>query len=330
MEVLNDIISKIDLCSTNIDGSRGSFDSLTIHDIYRIAEPKIEEICHEYNLTNFSLPKVSGYNSLVIYADGIIEDKIYKYAIKIYIFEKNDLEIINKLQKIVSNNYISPKLYNDYIIDYNSNNFIIKINVSERVILLSDFEWKSVNKIKNTIITLIEKTVKLHYLGFVHNDIKCDNIGVDTEGNTFLFDFDNFSKITKSSCLKIHSTSICHPPNILIDSSIKIGLGNSMIDLFSICCIILGSIIGIQSWYFTDAQLYEKKFQIIHFKRHKIYDVIQRKIHRKYNKLCLSQFWFSLINFFHLVFQKNTKITNRKAFIRRAKKLIIRMKTDLQ
>lgn len=330
MEALSDIISKIDLKKTNIDGSRNSFDNLTIHDIYKIAETKIKEMCLEYNMTNFSLPKISGYNSLVIYADSAVENKIYKYAIKIHIFEKNDIEILNTIHKLVSENNISPKLYYDYIIDYNSKNFIVKINVSERVMLLYNFDWTSINQIKNTIITLIEKTVKLHSFGFVHNDIKYDNIGIDTEGNTFLFDFDNFSKITKSSCLKINSTSVCHPPDILINFSIKIGLGNSIIDLFSICCVILGNIIEINSWQFTNTQLYEKDFQIKHFKRNKIHDIIQRKIHRNYNKLCISQFWFSLINFFHLVFQKNTKITNKQTFIRRAKKLIIRMKTDLQ
>ncbi len=330
MEYIRELVRNIDLNKTNLNGSKFSFDNLTLHDIYEIAEPKIEEMCLNYNMTNFSLPKINGYNSIVIYADSNMEDKIYKYAIKIYIFEKNDLEILNTIHKIVTENNISPKIYYDYNIDYNSKNFFVKINVSERVILYSDFEWKTIKQIKNTIITLIEKTLKLHSLGFVHNDIKYENLGVDDEGNTFLFDFDNFSKITKSSCLKIHSTSICHPPDILIDSSIKIGLGNSMIDLFSICCVILGNILGIQSWYFTNAQLYEKKIQIIHFKRHNIHDVIQRKIHRKHNDLCISQFWFSLINFFHLVFQKNKKITNKQAFIRRAKKLIRRMKTDLE
>ena len=330
MESIRELVSKFDLKKTNIDGSNFSFDNLTLHDIYKIAEPKLEEICLGYNMTNFSLPIISGYNSLVLYTDSIIEDKIYKYAIKIYIFEKNDIEILNTIHKLISDNSISPKIYFNYIVDYNSPNFIVKINVSERVIPYSDFEWKSVNQIKNTIITLIEKTLKLHSLGFVHNDIKYENLGVDADGNTFLFDFDNFSKITKSSCSTKHSTSICHPPDILIESSIKIGLGNSMIDLFSICCVILGNIIGIQSWYFTNLQLYEKKFQIIHFKRHKIHDVIQRKIHRKYYNLCISQFWFSLINFFHLVFQKNKSITNKQAFIRRAKKLIRRMNSDLE
>jgi serine/threonine protein kinase len=329
MESIRELVRKINLKKTNLNGSKYSFDNLTIYDIYEIAEPKIKKMCLENNMTNFSLPKISGYNSLVIYADSIIDDKMYKYAIKIYIFEKNDIEILNTIHKLISDNNISPKIYFNYIVDYNSPNFIVKINVSERVILYSDFEWQTINQIKNTIITLIEKTLKLHSLGFVHNDIKYENLGIDAEGNTFLFDFDNFSKITKSSCLKIHSTSICHPPDILINSSIKIGLGNSMIDLFSICCVILGNIIGINSWYFTDTQLYEKNFQITNFKRKKIHDVIQLKIYRKYNDFCLSQFWFSLINFFHLVFQKNIKITNKQAFVRRAKKLIKRMKTDL-
>ena len=100
--------------------------------------------------------------------------------------------------------------------------------------------------------------------------------------------------------------------------------------MFSICIIILGDIIRINSWQFNNAQLYEKNFQITQFKRHKIHDVIQRKIYNNYKNLCLSQFWFSLINFFHLVFQKNTKITNKQAFIRRAQKLITRMKTDME
>jgi len=41
--------------------------------------------------------------------------------------------------------------------------------------------------------------------------------------------------------------------------------------------------------------------------------------------LCLSQFWFSLVNFFHLVFQKNRQIKNKKAFNRRLKKLVERI-----
>jgi serine/threonine protein kinase len=330
METISELISNIDLKKTNIDGSRDSFDYLTIHDVYKIAGPKIEEMCLVYNMTNFSLPNISGYNSLVIYADSIIENKIYKYAIKIHIFEKNNIEILNTIYKLVSDNNISPKIYYDYIIDYNSKNYIVKINVSERLILFSDFEWKSEKQMKNSIITLIEKTIKLHSFGFVHNDIKYENIGLDYEGNSFLFDFDNFSEITKSSCVKKLSSSVCHPPENLVSSSILHGLGNSIIDLFSICCIILGDIIGIHAWHFDRAQLYEKDYQITNFKRHKIHDIIQRNIHHNYTDRCLSKFWFSLINFFHLVFQKNTKITNKKTFIRRAKKLIIRMKTDLK
>ena len=330
MDTLREIISKIDTNKSNLNGTRESFDNLTIHDVYKIAETKIEEMCLEYNMNNFSLPKIKGYNSLVIYADSIIENKIYKYAIKIHVYDKDEIKTLDTVHQLVSENNISPKIYYNYNIDYNSKNFIINITVSERLILFSDFEWTTLNQIKNSIITLIEKTIKLHSLGYVHNDIKYENLGFDADGNTFLFDFDNFSKITKSSCLKIYSSSVCHPPDILIKSSISNGLGNRIIDLFSICIIILGDIIRINSWQFNNAQLYEKNFQITHFKRHKMHDVIQRKIYHTYKDLCLSQFWFSLINFFHLVFQKNTKITNKHAFIRRAQKLILRMKTDLE
>jgi serine/threonine protein kinase len=329
MEALSEIISKIDLCRTNIDGSRDSFDNLTIYDVYKIAEPKIKELSYEQNMTNFSLPKINGYNSLVIYADSNMKDKIYKYAIKIYIYNKSDIKTLDTLYKLINYNNISPKLYYDCTIDYNSKNFIIKINVSERLILFTDFEWTSINQIKNSIITLIEKTVKLHSLGFVHNDIKYENIGFDTDGNAFLFDFDNCSEITKLSCCKIYSSSVCFPPDILINSSISKGLGNRIIDLFSICSIILGDIIGIYFWHFDSAQLYDKEYQIKNFKRNIIYDFIKKKMFSYYKEPCISKFWFSLINFFHLVFQKNNKITNKQAFICRAKKLIKRMKTDL-
>ena len=128
METIRELISNFDLKKTNIDGSRDSFDYLTIQDVYKIAGPKIEEMCLEYNMTNLSLPNISGYNSLVIYADSIIEDKIYKYAIKIHILKKNDIEIFNTIHKLVSDNNISPKIYYDYIIDlmareFNNNGF---------------------------------------------------------------------------------------------------------------------------------------------------------------------------------------------------------------
>ncbi len=329
METLRDIINKIDTNKSNLDGSSEVFDNLTIHDIYDIAEPKIKEMFLEYNFNNFSLPKINGYNSLVIYADSIIENKLFKYAIKIQVYNKNDIQTLDTIHKLILENNISPKIYYNYNIDYNSNNFIVRITVSERLILFSDFEWISLNQVKNSIITLIEKTTKLHSLGYVHNDIKYENLGLDLDGNIFLFDFDNFSKISKSSCVKIYSSSVCHPPNILINFSISNGLGNCIIDLFSICIIILGDIVRINSWHFDNAQLYEKDFQIKYFKRHKMHEMIQKKIYQKYKDLCLSQFWFTLINFFHLVFQKNNRIKNKQAFIRRSKKLITRMKTDL-
>jgi nitrogen fixation-related uncharacterized protein len=106
-------------------------------------------------------------------------------------------------------------------------------------------------------------------------------------------------------------------------------LGNQIIDLFSICAIILGDIIGIIFWAFDNKQFYEKNQQLSNFKRNRIHDTINKKIYSKFKETCLSKFWFSLVNFFHLVFQKNNQIKNKRAFIRRAKKLIRRMKSDL-
>jgi hypothetical protein len=100
--------------------------------------------------------------------------------------------------------------------------------------------------------------------------------------------------------------------------------------LFSICIIILGDIIGINYWQFDNEQLNEKCYQVTHFKRHKTHDMMQRRMFRIFKELCISPFWYSLINFFHLVFQKNKKIANKHAFARRTRKLIMRMKTDLE
>jgi hypothetical protein len=322
METLKQIIPKISQIKTNFDGTSDSYNNITLLDMYKIAEPKIEEICEKYNITKFELPKISGSNSLVIYADS----NESKFAIKIFVICRSDLDKFDIIYKCISDNNISPKIYSDYTIETISKKFFVKIIVSERVILFSDFKWESLKQIKNSISSLIEKTLKLHSLGFVHNDIKYENLGMDQGGNIYLFDFDNFSKIKKSSCSKILSSTVCYPPDILVDASISIGLGNQIIDLFSICAIILGDIIGIYFWHFDNKQLYEKHCQVINFKRNNIYDTIQRMIHLRFKDLCLSQFWFSLVNFFHLVFQKNSQIKNKKAFNRREKKLIERMK----
>ena len=182
---------------------------------------------------------------------------------------------------------------------------------------------------KNSIVSLIEKTIKLHSLGYVHNDIKYENLGLDADGTIYLFDFDNFSEISKNSCSLDFSSTVCYPPVSLVDAGISIGLGNQIIDLFSICTIILGNIIGLNYWAFDNKQLYEKEFQISYFKRNRIFDTIHKKIYSKFKETSLSQFWFSLVNFLEIVFQKNPRIKNNRAFTRRAKKLVARMKSDL-
>jgi len=326
METLKEIISQIKYIKTNIDGTSDCCDYLTLQNLYNIAELKLAELCSKYEITKFELPKISGYNSLVIYADS----KNHKFAIKIYVSHKNNLAMIDTIYKHVSDNLISPKIYYDENIEYNSLRYVVKITVTERIILFLDFKWQSLEQKKNSIVSLIEKTLKLHSLGYVHNDIKYENLGLDSDGMIYLFDFDNFSEICKKSCSLDYSSSVCYPPKNLIDASIVIGLGNQIIDLFSICEIILGNIIGLYFWSFNNGQLYEKNIQVTNFKRNRIHNVIQRNIQSKFMDLCLSQFWFSLVNFFHLVFQKNKQIKNKQAFNRRAKKLVDRMKMDYE
>ncbi len=325
METLKEIIPELKYIQTNIDGSSDSCDYLTLQNLYNIAEPKLVELCSKYDITKFELPKISGYNSLVIYADSTN----HKFAIKIYVSHKKNLGMIDTINKHVSDNIISPKIYLDENIYYNSLRYVVRITVTERLILFSDFKWERLEQIKNSIVSLIEKTLKLHSLGYIHGDIKYENLGLDSDGTIYLFDFDNFSEICKKSCSLDYSSSVCHPPKNLIDASISNGLGNQIIDLFSISTIILGNIIGLYFWNFNNGQLYEKNIQVTNFKRNRIYNAIQRNIQSRFMDLCLSQFWFSLVNFFHIVFQKNRQIKNKQAFTRRAKKLVSRLNAYL-
>jgi hypothetical protein len=79
--------------------------------------------------------------------------------------------MIDTIYKYVSDNLISPKIYYDENIEYNSLRYVVKITVTERLILFSDFKWQSLEQKKNSIVSLIEKTLKLHSLGYIHGDI---------------------------------------------------------------------------------------------------------------------------------------------------------------
>lgn len=330
MQTLRQLVDRIDTNRSNLNGSCSSFDNLTIQDLFQCSEPKIYEIIERLNLYGFQIPEVMGNNSLVFYANSRMEDQDYKLAVKISVISKSDENIINSIHKMVSDNGISPKIFYDCVIDFDSRINIIKIIVSERVIPFSNFRWTSIIQKKKSIFSLIQKTLALHATGYVHNDLKYENLGLDEKGNIYIFDFDNFTEITKKSCSKKYSSSMCHPPDDLIGTSISRGLGNTIIDLFSIISIILGDIIGIRNWQFDNEQLFEKKYQISIFNRRKMHRLMQNIISKKYLTTCCSPFWYSLLNFIHLSLQKNSKIINKHAFNRRTRKLIMRMKTDLE
>jgi hypothetical protein len=329
MDKLKVLVSGINTRKSNLNGTKASFDNLTIHNVFDLSESKLTEISTKFSLSNFSLPQTMGYNSLVLYAESSSEEQNYRVAIKILVIEKNSVDTLDSIHKMVSDNGISPKIFFDCNIDFNSRNYVIKLIMSERVIPFDDFEWTSIIQMKKSILTLIDKTLLLHSMDYVHSDLKYENMGLNDEGEIYIFDYDNFTEISNSSCSKIYSSSVCHPPDNLISSSISHGLGNRIIDLFSIVTIILGDIIDINCWHFDNEQLSEKRFQITHFKRCNTHKMIQKIIDRKFSESCSTPFWYSLINFAHIVFQKNNKIINKHAFIRRSKKLIKRMKSDL-
>ena len=172
METLKEIIPKIKYIKTNIDGSSDSYDYLTLLDLYNIAEPKLGELCSKYDIINFELPKISGYNSLVIYADS----KNHKFAIKINVNYKKNLGMIDTIYKHVSENLISPKIYYDDNIEYNSAKYIVKITVTEKLILFSDFKWESLEQIKNSIEDQIDESIASPHLDGGHvalDDMEC-------------------------------------------------------------------------------------------------------------------------------------------------------------
>ena len=100
-----------------------SFANLTLQNLYNISEPKLAELCSKYDITKFVLPKISGYNSLVFYADS----KNHKFAIKIYVSHKKNLGMIDTINKHVSENLISPKIIIGMTCIFPNDGFVLNV-----------------------------------------------------------------------------------------------------------------------------------------------------------------------------------------------------------
>ena len=78
------------------------------------------------------------------------------------------------------------------------------------------------------------------------------NIGMKSNGETRLFDFDNHSNITKNKCETDLSSSICHPLLELRNAYIDKDMGNMIMDLFPLVSVSLGDFLDIKLWQFSN------------------------------------------------------------------------------
>lgn len=316
---------------SNFDGSCSSDNYMTLPKLYRLSKPALLRIGHKFNLTNFALPHCMGSNSLVIYANGLIVDKPQSVAIKISVQDRHfDNTELDRLQTLVSDLEIAPKIVYNTELEFGTSTYFIKIVVSHKVIPFDLFCWSDIKQMKTAAVTLLEKVLKLHTLGYVHNDIKRANFGLDSDGTVFLFDFDNFTKIKSYNCDVSLSTSTCHPPHFLRQEYIAKGLGSRAIDLFPVMSIILGDIFGVIFWKFNSEQFPEKIRSLVNFNRGKIYYWIQHNMSKQFLDYSYQKnpFWYSLTNLAHLFF-KEASILRRRQFLKRASLLVAIMKTNI-
>jgi hypothetical protein len=332
MEFELDSISKyLNTINSNFDGTCENLEFLTLLDLYNRSRPALLSIGSKFSLGNFSLPTEMGANSLVIYSGATVRGKKKNIAIKISLgFTHSNSNNLDYVLKLASDFKISPKILHQELVEFGSPDAKIKIVLSTQIIPFSSFKWSSVNQIKQATVSLIEKTLLLHSWGYVHNDLKYENFGMDKNGTVYLFDFDNYSQIKKLKCPLNLSSSVCHPPPALMNDYLEKKLGNRIIDLFSIVSIILGDFYGIKFWQFSKEQFQEKTKAVSNFNRGKIYYWIQHNLAKKFKGYAHEKnpFWYALTNFVHLIL-KEVATRSRRNFIIRANRLVERMKVSI-
>ncbi len=328
---LDEATKNLNTYISNLNYSDKYTGNLTLETVYKLAKPTLITIGSEYSLSNFRLPEEMGVNSIVLFADSLINGKSQEVAIKIFIQPKKFNRIMSRIRKLVSYNEISPTIIYDNIIDIGNKYIDLIIIMSLKVIPFTSFIWTSPTQMKRAVVSLIEKTMKLHTLGIIHNDLKYENFGLDQNGIVYLYDFDNCSEVENDSCFTYLSSSVCLPPPFLRLEYIRLGLRNRIIDLFSILSIILGNIFDITLWQFSCEEYLKKTEALSNFNRENILYSIHYNMTKKFTDYVeqKSSYWYSLTNFAHLIFLKS-KITKPRTFLRKAFKLIAIMKTNIE
>jgi len=327
---LDNLTNNLDTYSSNFDGTDDYLEYLTLQGLYKLSKSTLLSIGSRFNLTNFSLPDEMGNNSLVIYSNGEIDGQIKPISIKIYLIHEDAITESEHVQRLVSDMEISPKIIYHQLVNFSSSEFKIKIVLAQKIIPYPSFKWKSIRQLKLATVSLIEKTLKFHSLGFVHNDLKHENFGMDLDGNVYLYDFDNYGTIKNYKCSLSLSSSVCHPPPGIRFDYINQKLGNRIIDLFSIVSIILGDFYKVRFWQFSNEEFPKKNRAIQNFNRGKVYYWIQHNLTFIFrgHSAEKSPFWYALTNFVHLIIKDFANRTHR-SFFKRAMVLISRMKANI-
>lgn len=81
---------------------------------------------------------------------------------------------------------------------------------------LGNYEYYlAIDEVLAMIIELLEKIGKIHSMGYVHLDIKLDNIIISKKtNNLFVIDFGNSQKISGRLEDFVINETVCNPPEI--------------------------------------------------------------------------------------------------------------------
>ena len=332
-----DSIQNYPFNKTHFNGRNENCDYMTIYDLLNYAKLPLGKITKKWSLDNIKLPPNIGSNSLVFYADAIRPSTLEPLSVVIKIaltptFIVEDIE--NPILIITSKNNISPKLlieeYHNYRSEYDKK--MISIIMTIKVIPFTLFKWINKSQKKIAIVSLIDKVFNLHKLGFVHNDIKFENIGMNSNGEISLYDFDNFTFVTPFECNHTFSSALCVPPPFLMDQFIELGLGNVIIDIFSVIICVLGNILNIENWCFMGLEITKKEKIISEFNSKDIYRSIYYELanHEEVIFCSTKKDSFALaLSHFAKLFLRESFVLSPKLLMSKANILLMQLKRAL-
>lgn len=313
--------------TTNFNGKSAHFRFLTIKDLFSLAEHLLEPLIHDHGLHDFSIPSDTGANSIVVCAKTKEEKEV---VVKIYMDYRIQFPTTIANRRILSDMNIHPKILEDIYDMYDSRSLVVGITISEKMTPFSNFVWSSIDQKKLAVTSLLDKVLKLNEQDIVHSDIKFENICLNQDGEVFLIDFDNWSRVTPDACDVSGSSPLCYPPLELRESFIRMKHGNVILDLFPALGCALGDILGVRFWQFGGEQLAEKTRMVNMFNRGKLCFWIQHNLSRTYSHVHHGDqsFWYHLCDLTYLVV-KESKWLSYTAFRQKASNLIQKMRSSI-